>query len=114
MGAEVGHHYEVRLGMGIIFMYNMCVYIGGVLGLATVATSPLVLAPAPTSGLIRLRSGHHYEVRLGLGIVFMYNMSIYEACLGRHFFRGLHAQKKKGRPPFPRPREPEGLVRPSG
>merc|ERR1711953_504292 len=57
--------------------------------------SPLVMAPAPTSGLIRLRSGHHYEVRLGMGIIFMYNMSILEACLGRHFFRGLHAQKKK-------------------
>ena len=52
-----------------------------------VATSPLVLAPAPTSGLIRLRSGHHYEVRLGLGIVFMYNMSIYEAFWGPSCFR---------------------------
>ena len=44
-----------------------------------VVASSLVLAPAPTSGLIRLRSGHHYEVQLGLGIIFMYNMSILEA-----------------------------------
>ena len=39
-----------------------------------VATLTWVLAPA--SGLIRQRSGHHNEVRLGLGIVFMYNTSI--------------------------------------
>ena len=34
------------------------------------------------SGLVRQRSGHHYEVRLGLGIIFMYNMSILEAFWG--------------------------------
>ena len=33
-----------------------------------VATLTWVLAPVPASGLIRQRSGHHYEVRLGLGI----------------------------------------------
>ena len=38
-----------------------------------VATLTWVLAPA----LIRPRSYHHYEVRLGLEIIFMYNMSIY-------------------------------------
>ena len=27
-------------------------------------------------------SGHHYEVRLGMGIIFMYNMSILEAFWG--------------------------------
>ena len=35
--------------------------------LGMVATSPWVLALAPASGLIRQRSGHHYEVWLGLG-----------------------------------------------
>ena len=44
------------------------------LGTQMVQTLPIGLAPA--SGLIRLRSGHHYEVRLGLWIIFMYNMSI--------------------------------------
>ena len=44
-----------------------------------VAAYTLLLAPAPASGLIRLRSGHHYEVQLGLWIILMYNMSILEA-----------------------------------
>ena len=45
------------------------------------ATFTLVLALA--SGLIRLRSGHYYEVQLGLWIIFMYNMStILEAFWG--------------------------------
>ena len=47
------------------------VYFRGVWGLGMVATSPWVLALAPASGLIRQRSGHHYEVRLGLGIIFI-------------------------------------------
>ena len=45
-----------------------------------VATLTWVLEPA--SGLIRQRSEHHYEVRLGLGIFFMYIMSILEAFWG--------------------------------
>ena len=44
-----------------------------------VATFTMLLAPAPASGMIRQRSDHHYEVQLALGIIFMYNMSIYEA-----------------------------------
>ena len=49
------------------------------LGAQMVQTLPMGLAPA--SG-IRARSDHHHEVRLGLGIIFMYNMSILEAFWG--------------------------------
>ena len=48
-----------------------------------VQTLLMGLALAPVSGMIRQRSDHHYEVRLGLGIIFMYNMSIYEASWSR-------------------------------
>ena len=41
-----------------------------------VATFTMLLVLAPASGMIMQRSDHHYEVRLGLGIIFMYNMSI--------------------------------------
>ena len=71
-----GHHYEVGLGLGIVFMYNMSIF-GAFWGFGMVATLSWVLALAPASGLIRQRSGHHYEVRLGLGIIFMCNMSIF-------------------------------------
>ena len=36
-----------------------------------VATLTWLLAPVPGSGLVRQRSDHHHEVRLGLGIIFM-------------------------------------------
>ena len=66
-----------------------------------VATLTWVLAPAPASGLIRQRSGHHYEVRLGLGIVFMYNMSMYDASWGPRWSRpsrwGWRRRRTSGR-----------------
>ena len=42
-----------------------------------VATLTMVLAPVPASGMVRERSDHHYEVRLGLWIIFMHFMPIH-------------------------------------
>ena len=72
---------EVRLGLGIIFMYNKSI-LEAFWGVGMVATLTWLLAPVPGSGLVRQRSDHHHEVRLGLGIIFMYNMSILEAFWG--------------------------------
>ena len=52
---------------------------GGILGVGMVADLTWLLAPVLGSRLVRQRSRHDSEVWLGLGIIFMYNMSILEA-----------------------------------
>ena len=65
-----GHHYEVRLGMGIIFMYNMSI-LEAFWGWGWWLPPPWGW-PAPEDIWAELRpSGHHDEVRLGLGIIFI-------------------------------------------
>ena len=71
----------VRLGLGIVFMYNMSIY-EAFWGAQMVQTLPNGLAAPADIWAELCASGHHYEVRLGMGIIFMYNMSILEAFWG--------------------------------
>ena len=58
-------HHDVRLDMGIIFMYNLSiVYMGWFLGLRMLPTGTF-LSLTSASSAIEVRD-HHHEVRLGM------------------------------------------------
>ena len=92
--AYVHHHHEARLGMRIIFMFNLSILEASRgQGMVPMGT---FLSPASALSVVDVWDLHD-EVRLDMGIIFMYIMSIWGGSWGSGCCRRARFRRRRRR-----------------